>query len=107
MFRVISKKLAVKSGSGSGSNFTEYVHKLTECSKTQPGFVSSQNFWCCDDEYLYVMTDWKSKRDWDNWKISTTRKDIHETYTQYVESENFDFFRRYDKHMCGPNIFLL
>ena len=100
MLRIISKKFPVNDS----AEFINYVYKLGEAAKFQRGFLKSDSFWCNENKNIYVMSDWTSEHDWQKWKNSQERKDIHEEYKQFVKYENFRYFTKYNRHQ---NIFLM
>jgi len=72
-----------------------YVKVLTEKAKEQPGFIKSKHYYPfesdsrSDYENIYVISDWRSFNDWNNWKNSTDREIIHNDFKSIIDSEEF------------------
>ena len=101
MIRVISRKVPLYSS----INFGMYVNKLSELVEIQPGFIKSESFWCRESNNIVSMSDWESKKDWENWFNSNERNKIVKANENFVQEEHFHTLHKTNKNF--HNFFLL
>ena len=82
IIKIISNKIAKEHlSTGSRTLFIDYTNILSEISKTQPGFISSNSYWKNPLEYntdqtieITSISEWKSINDWKSWYNSELRQ---------------------------------
>ena len=115
VIRIISKKILKPDFSR--VSFIEYTNELSECAKTQKGFIKSNSYWKTPlknnsnnllgnpHELIVIsISDWNDIEYWNKWYNSDTRNSIHSKYKGILQSENFSLL---NKKLVNDDVFLL
>ena len=101
MIRVISRKVP----KCDSIHFGIYVNKLSELVKIQPGFITSDSYWCRESNNVFSVSDWKIVKDCETWKVSQCRQTIFKTHSNYIQEEHHRILHKTNSNF--NNFFLL
>ena len=86
--RVLTKKIPISSIAN--CTFIQFSNDLTQAASKHKGFINSTSYW--EDVYnydidssLYTISDWESKKDWDEWIKSEIREKILDNHKMEFE----------------------
>lgn len=82
--------------------FGMYANAFSERVRSYPGFIGSESFWGLNN-HIWTISEWRSGNDWENWRTSSARQKVLDSYSLECKTEHVKLLKR-----CPSNdIFLL
>lgn len=81
--RILTTRVFTKKGYNLGQNYINDLHLQVQ---HNPGFIKGTSYWT-EDLKMVTLSEWKNKKEWEDWKESKYRKDIYNYYKDDIELE--------------------